>query len=1047
MLIPKKIIDNSKITLAKFLNEVLQAEPKTNLDIATAFFNINGYALVKDSIKGVKRFRLLLGKAPEICSDDTLGKELLRIVREEIENYELDKDNENLVQDFIRFIKKPNVEIKLYDKSFLHGKTYIFDNLVVIGSSNFTAAGLTHNTELNAVSLEGDAEYTRKHWFDKFWAEARDFKSELINILESSRFGSTEYSPYQVFIKTLYELQKEDIKSIIEDDKTRAGLPASKVNLSEFQDDAVKRTFSRLKKYGAILVADSVGLGKTWIAKKIIEDFGFYKRRKFLVVCPAQLRGMWKNEIKDLILTESILSQEELASSDFIDKAKRTIGGNLQDVNLIVVDESHNFRNPLSNRWENFFTLVQEHIARDGNTPYIVFLTATPINNTIWDVFWQIMLLTRMNQSAFIKAGIPDLFKFFKKIDREDDPALLSDLLNEISIRRTRDYIQKIYPEAEINDKKIIFPERRLENVDYKLNATYQGMYKEISDTIATKLTMAYYRILEYKKTEKLSQEEKMFLGRMIALAGIFRTLLLKRLESSVEAFRISVQKHIDFLTMFKSNLQQGKLLTKESFNKYVVNLSEDSDVEFTAQLSDFNTDDYRVEDILKDVDIDLTIFKGLLEKVSRIKPSEDAKLLILKKRLKSLLSQGQVVMFTYFADTLDYIYENISGDAEFSRWKISKISGRTTPFQREELVKKYINGQIDVLMSTDVLSEGMNLQSAQYLVNYDLHWNPTRMIQRAGRIDRIGSPHREIFVYNFFPEEELEELLKLVQILHSKIRNIDESVGLDETILGETVHPKVFGIIRRIKDKDVSIFEELEKEVFGGGEKFYQPLREFLKNKAIDEIEKIPYGIYSGLKKNKLKGIFFYYKYADDFHWWYLYDVVSDNLITDKARIIDFIQCPPAEARIIPDFFGKVYEVNKHVVKDIEKTYRDVEQKGKDPATTRMALDSSKKFVNTLVKEIDLLLDGYLLDFPEDKEVEKRWEKQKERLFSVPLTKKRLKDLRRIWKSYKNQHKNWKKLMTEIGDFLEDKTITDKEEIEPFDKGRLKLVTIDFIS
>lgn len=299
-------------------------------------------------------------------------------------------------------------------------------------------------------------------------------------------------------------------------------------------------------------MADSVGLGKTWIAKRVIEEFGFYRRRKFLVICPAQLRGMWRDETKDLILSESILSQEELAQEDFLEKAEQAVGGGLSNISLIVVDESHNFRNPLSNRWENFFTLVNDYISKDGRRPYILFLTVTPINNTIWDLYWQTMLLALMDKKIFIKEGIPDIFRFFKEIDKQKDPGLLNDLLNEISIRRTRDYIKKNYPEAEINGQKVTFPEKVLENISYHLDSSYQGMYRQISEIITHKLTMAYYRILRYKKTEKLTQEEEMALGRMIALEGIFRTILLKRLESSVEAFRKSLNTHIELSTETK---------------------------------------------------------------------------------------------------------------------------------------------------------------------------------------------------------------------------------------------------------------------------------------------------------------------------------------------------------------------------------------------------------------------------------------------------------------------------------------------------------------
>src|SRR3972149_1482324 len=284
----------------------------------------------------------------------------------------------------------------------------------------------------------------------------------------------------------------------------------------------------------------------------------------------------------------------------------------------------------------------------------------------------------------------------------------------------------------------------------------------------------------------------------------------------------------------------------------------------------------------------------------------------------------GRGVIFTYYADTLDYIHQNIAGDPQFSEVRIEKISGRIASAKRRtEIVNDFMDGKIDVLMSTDVLSEGMNLQKARYLINYDLHWNPTRMIQRAGRIDRIGSPYQKIYVYNFFPEEELEDLLRLVEILQNKIRNIDSAVGLDSTILGEEVNPKVFGIIRRIREQDETVFDELEKEVFGGGEKFYQPLMDYLRAKTARELESIPLGIHSGLQKG-IKGIFFYYKYGEDFHFWHLYDLITGGMIKNKTKILDYISCPPEETRVIPDFFEKVYEVNAEIVRDIEETYKE---------------------------------------------------------------------------------------------------------------------------
>jgi superfamily II DNA or RNA helicase len=1058
MPIPKEIIDNGEGNkLVSFLNNALKENPKTKFDIATAFFNVQAFAMIKDNLNGVERFRLLLGKTPEIQNEKTLGNVLLQEIRREIEGFDLTKESDKTVKIFIEFLKRKNVEIRLFEK-FLHGKAYIFDDRIVIGSSNFTAAGLTRYGELNTWKQESQAVYTRKEWFEKFWAESVDFKDELIKLLEDSRFGSKPYTPYEIYIKTLYELQKQDIKEE-EKKETPKGLPETKVNLAQFQDDAIARIWTRLKKYGGCVVADSVGLGKTWIAKKILEKIGYYERKNILIICPAQLREMWRREMKKIDVKENILSQEDLASENFLEKAKKTLGGRFDNVELIVVDESHNFRNPLSNRWENFFTLVNDNIVKKGNRSHILFLTATPINNTPWDLYWQIMLLVLMDRSAFIKENIPDLFKFFKQA--KDNPSLLNDLLNEISIRRTRDYIIENYPDAyilielpngEVKEQKIIFPERVLENINYQLDKAYKGMYKEISDTITEKLTMAYYKILEYRKQGLKTEEERLALGRMIAIGGIFRTILLKRLESSVDSFRKSVSNHIKFLEKLKTYLKSGKLLTKQTFFKYLMSADEElEEEELKDELEKFEIKNYNADELFEDIDKDIKLLGKILEKVNTIEPEDDAKLKVLKERLLDLSKDGQIVLFTYYADTLNYIYNEIIKDKRFSKLKIEAISssGATSKNsqQREKIIENFFKKEIDILMSTDVLSEGQNLQTAKYVINYDLHWNPTRMIQRAGRIDRIGSPYKKIFVYNFFPEDELEELLKLVQILQNKIIDIDKSVGLDQTILGEEIHPKVFGIIKRIKERDSTVFKEQEDYMYGGGEKFYQPLKEFLKKKALEELEKIPYGVHSGLKKNKIRGIFFYYKYGNDFHFWYLYDVNTDSIITNKTEIIDFLSCKPNEERVIPNFFEKIYEINKIIVENIERAYKEIElSQTQDSKLKELSKSRSTKFVKNMITEIELQIESYLSEFPEDDSIQKFWEPVENKLISIPQTKKRLQSLRKIWRQYKKDN-DWKKLIKELSNFLIEKGIFKRTIIEPFDKSKLQLITIDFIS
>jgi len=1058
MLVDREIIDNSEGNkLVTFLNRILKETEVTNFDIATAFFNLKAFTMLRDNLEGVSHFRLLIGTTPEFKSNLTLGDYIKEELKKDVEELDLSKESVDEVQAFINFLNKENVEVRLY-KKFLHGKAYLFDKLMITGSSNFTGAGLTRKGELNTWKLESAAKYTREEWFNKYWEESIDFKEDLIELLESSRFGNRKYSPYEVFIKTLYEFQKEDLKDIKDDAKAK-GLPETKVNLAEFQQDAIARVLTRLKKYGGCIVADSVGLGKTWIAKKILEEKGYYERKNILVICPAQLREMWRKELKAIDVKENIISQEELASDDYLEKVKTIIGNRFQDLELIVVDESHNFRNPLTNRWENFFTLLSDHFSMNERPPELLFLTATPINNSPWDLYWQIMLLVLYDDRAFIKENIPELSKLFKKA--ANNPALLNDLLNEISIRRTRDYIIDNYPEAYINfelpdgkveQRKIIFPERILQNVSYKLDQTYKGMYKEISDIITNKFTMAYYRILEYRKDELRTPEEAFLLGRMIAIGGIFRTILLKRLESSVDAFRISVKRHIEFLIKLKDYLNQGKLLTKNTFLKYLLNANEEIDIEEVKdELEKLDMNKYDIKRLFEDIDKDIELSQKILEKVKKISPEEDVKLIVLKELLLSLSTKEQIVVFAYYADTLNYIYHEIIKDERFSSLKIEAISSsgstKKTVKQRANIIKRFFNEEVHILLSTDVLSEGENLQTAQFLINYDLHWNPTRMIQRAGRIDRLGSPFKKIYVYNFFPEDELEELLKLVEVLHGKIKDIDESIGLDQSILGEEINPKVFGIIRRIKEGDSTVFDELEREVFGGGELFYQPLKDFLKEKAIEDLEKIPFGIHSGLKKNKLSGIFYYYKYADDFHFWYLYDFAKEDFLTNKTEIIEYILCDKNEKRVIPDFFEKVYEINLKALEKLEATYKDIELSQKQDTKLReLSKSRSSKFVADMITEIEIQIDSYYEEFPEDSSIEEKWEVVRNRLLSLSLTKKRLQELRKIWREYKKK-KNWRDLINSLEIFVIDKGIFKKAPVEPFDSRKLKLIIIDFIS
>jgi len=1034
------IIDNNKLKLFEELNNILKEQQ--SLDIASAYF--------KNSLSGIEKFRLLIGTSPQIgeSEPDYFEPEELykKKIREDLENELFKKENKEAVVTLIELLKNPNWEVRLYNNGFLHGKTYIFDKLAIVGSSNFTYSGFTSNTELNAVLDEAHARYIREEWFDKFWNESRDFKEELNTILNESKFGTKEYLPYHIFIKSLYELQKDDILFKYE---TPEFLPESEVDLANFQEDAVKRIYSRIRTYNGVIIADSVGLGKTWIAKKIIEDFGFYRRRRFIIICPASVdQPLWRPALIDIGVSENIIHHEELGREDIdFNVLEQKLHFKLEDIALIVIDESHNFRNPFSNRYENLFTLIEK--ASKHQKPKILLLTATPMNNTHWDLYFQLMLLAQNDKRIFFKENIFDIEKQFKKADR-GDISQIADILQVISIRRTRQYIKNNYPDARYKNEhgewvKIKFPERKLYEIDYSLDETYQGLYFKIAEKIEKGLKLAYYRLEEYRITGK---RDEMLLGRMKALGGILQTLLLKRLESSVEAFRKSIQTQIDFLLVFKEIFKQGKVLRKKFYNKYLTYFEEEENSaylleELNKNLEPVGLRNYDSKKFFKELDNDILIFKEIKDLVTPINSDQDAKLKTLKRKLIEFKQKGKVLLFSFYADSVNYLYESLVSDSSFYnqyRGKVAKLTGSFPPSRRKEVIDQFLNGDIDVLLSTDILSEGQNLQKAKIVINYDLHWNPVRMIQRAGRIDRIGSPYDKIFIYNFYPEKELESLLELVKILQGKIEMINETIGLDASVLGETINPKVFGIIRELrgaKNEKEKVLKELEEEQFGGGELFWQPLKDFGIEKLTEFCESLPHGIQSGLQRG-FRGIFFYYKYDEDYHFWFIYDVANEDFIYNKTEILNYISCKEDEKRIVPGDLD-VFDIHNKVREKIKELFSE----GLISTQIRTTQGRMEKTLTNMRDEIDFIIENYL--DTNDPLIEKINEITT-KLSNVALTKLRMRKIRKIWKNYMDS-KNWHTLIMSLQSFLKEKPANETDIQEKFKENKLKLICVDYIS
>jgi SNF2 family DNA or RNA helicase len=1016
------VIDNISVRLADVLNDLLNREAGQQVDIATAYFSIRGFEQLRETLPGVRRLRLLLGDKPLEGDDVGLRPDSAAYLRHELNAEPLREATLRLVEELVRFLRRDDVEVRLYlghdpgekdRRAFLHAKCYLFyggqgnqgvlydylNPLVgIVGSSNFTGPGLRTNRELNLVHKtlldESDVDdpvargEVRHHamtqvnasitpdnqrllksevgaraiidlsrWYEEQWSRSIDYKDQLIELLENSKFGGREYTPYEIYMKALYEYFKDDLATDDVQAPTR-----SAVELAEFQEDAVRKARRILAQYDGVIVADSVGLGKTWIGKKLLEDYAYHQRQKALVICPASLKPMWENELRSAAISAYVVTQERLGTDEFD-------WHDIADADVILVDEAHNFRNKRAKRYLQLETILAAHgrRGRSGGRKKLILLTATPINNNIFDLYNQINLFTGNDRTYFASAGIGDLYKYFLAARRESidqGSVRIFNLLEEVVIRRTRQFIRRAYPEAMIRGKQISWPQRRLHTIEYDLQATYEGFYKDIVRRIEA-LNLAHYSLENYKRSEK--EQDDFELGRQVALVGIFKSRFLKRLESSIDAFRISIRRALEFVKTFAEYVQDGIVLDAASFQVAMRLLEEDEEdaedatpVSHAAALDEhatarriidglprLETAKYDRRRLYRALQDDIDALTDIWHDIKAIDTQHDAKLQRLKSLLEHELRGQKVIVFTYYKDTARYVYSALVGD-ESSAWRsrlrdpnIRRIDSSVKTSDRARIVAQFApiansrpeyvdtEQEVDLLIATDVLSEGQNLQDCGYLINYDLHWNPTRMVQRAGRIDRLGSAFEQLSIYNMFPERALEELLGLVRSLTAKIDVINQTGFLDASVLGEVVTPRDFNTLKRIAAEDVTVVEEQESFLeLASSESLMAELQKVLSTDAQRWLTDLDDGIHSGLERSNAKGMFFYFtapREGGKAHFWRYYDLATRKIIDNRYQIMQLIACSPDTPRFPPPYHEvDVFEVQEKIVASI---LGDVEQ------------------------------------------------------------------------------------------------------------------------
>jgi superfamily II DNA or RNA helicase len=964
---PAKILDNSidRYQLKTTIQQLLISNQCTQISIATGYWDLPGMVEIFSELSGYLEknnvtFRLLLGEEPYVRTyqlkepkkqDPNFPQKYLKT---DLEELELKSEYQKVTALISKYLNNEAInskfQIKVYKKNFLHAKCYIFgseeENAIgIIGSSNFTKKGLTDNSELNHLEdNNGTVNYRRlninqhpshRSWFEDLWNNSEDwnnfFKQELLDV---SKHGSVCYSPYEMYVHSLYRIYYQDLldeKEVFIGESEDSSLP----KLLDFQMQNANSLIKKLERQSVAMLSDSVGLGKTYTAIKVIEYYKNILNQRVVVIAPAGLLPQWQRAISKFNLQVDLLS---IQNTNYINEFKETTKA--YSVGLFVIDESHNLRSVNGIGWE---TIIKWRI--ESKNSKVLMLTATPINNQLSDLTNQITLGTggdikklgkfydRSKQRYFyFKDRLDEIQKEIKrqlnqsqKVDFEKIKEQLIPLLNKVVVRRTRQGITKEYPDGlEINGKLQKFPEAYPDNITYQVQSQLKSKLLEVAQTeteilssykytivsladsdylrhpfdlyeycternkpIDSSLEIIYTSVLTFgfpcyryniyrkayygKKTDSddlKNATANSLLSRQIGMYGIFRTIFLKRLESSLYSIQLSIKTYKKKLVEFEKYLvEKGKIISVKdlkAFNKFLLDYNDNStnDDMLDKALSDFENESvdteiieadstvFNLDALKKDIKRDFALIETL-EAQLEILIKKDNKIQQLADKLNEY-DTSKVLVFSYFADTVKYLQENLpkrllhNQSIEFALGSKTEIEYKAKRFApvAKEYEMKLEDEPIQILVATDKLSEGQNLQDCGTIINYDLHWNPVRMIQRNGRINRIGSPHKEIFVYNFRPHEELESYLELVKKLTTKIDLIRYTIGNDQSVLDEEPVPQQFieDLYSGDEAKRKEAFEKImqSSEMLAIDDLFMEDLRAFDKDKNFTDDYKV---------------------------------------------------------------------------------------------------------------------------------------------------------------------------------------------------------------
>ena len=806
-------------------------------DALVGYFFISGFYRLYPSLEKTDKVRILIGLKTDKMIYDLLEKarqqelplnthaETKKQMPEQIlEEFEVSEDSEKIekgVHKFIEWIRNGKLEIKAYPTEKVHAKLYVMTfkkgdrdkGRVITGSSNFSQSGLVDNLEFN-VELKNPSDYEfALNQFNSLWENAVDVSEIYVETLET-KSPYAEFTPYELYLKFLYEYFKRELSAGQGVDIYRP----QEFKTLEYQSDAVSNAKRILEEYGGVFLSDVVGLGKTYMASMLAQQID---GRNLVLAPPALLDrnnpGSWPNVFEDFQIRQSRFES--------IGKLDQLLKADLSKYQNVFIDEAHRFRTEA--------TATYEKLARICRGKRVILVTATPLNNSPKDILSQIKLFQKGKKSTI--PNLPDIESFFNRLDskvrkldrksdrdeylksvKENSKEIREKVLKHLMIRRTRTEISKYYKD-DLAAQNLKFP--KVENPKpfyYQFNEYENEVFTKTLQLFNNEFKYTRYTPMLYYKGE-LSQPVELAQKNM---GKFMKILLIKRLESSFFAFKQSIDRFIWSYEHFIQEFKDGNVYTsKKHSNKIFEFLENEDDVAIQKLIDDDKAEVHKSKDFKPEFEGDLSNDLEVLREVKAMwgEVTRDPKLIALEEKLNTSerLKDNRLIIFTESKETAEYLGSKLkdSGKSVIVYTGASQSSVREKVIENFDANVRHPKDDYQILIATETLSEGVNLHRANIVINYDIPWNPTRMIQRVGRINRVDTKFEEIFTYNFFPTEESNDQIKLKEAAELKIEAFIEMLGNDARLLTEGEEVKSHDLFKKLTSKKTITGEDEDQQ------------------------------------------------------------------------------------------------------------------------------------------------------------------------------------------------------------------------------------------